>query len=357
MSSKIGPMNASLDPVSGDETDVITALAQWVENASEPLVIRTSGSTGAPKHVVVSHRAMMASAHATHRRLGGPGQWLLALPVSGIAGVQVIVRSLLAGSWPVRASDYSSIGAAIDSMTGTRKYASLVPTQVHRMAREDRLHELAALDALLIGGASLAAEELHRLRGHGVNVVRTYGMSETCGGCVYDGFPLDGVNMDIDAGGRVLLSGDVLFDGYQGDRAGTAAVMRDGWFHTADLGRIDDGQLTVLGRSDDVVTSGGVNVALPAVREAVRQLDGVHQVELIGVPDAEWGSRVVACIVPRDAVCLDGLRLDQVRDVVGEQGLPREWAPQSVVFYDALPLLEGGKIDRQELIAQASHGF
>ena len=159
-----------------------------------------------------------------------------------------------------------------------------------------------------------------------MRVVRTYGMSETCGGCVYDGVPLDGVELRIDDGGQVLVRGPVLFDGYA-DPDATARVLRDGWFATADLGEIVDGRLRDHGRSDDVVISGGVNIALPAVTRALRGLEAVRDAVALGVPDAEWGARVVAYVVPADAVCLDGLRLDELRDAVEEAGLPRTWAP------------------------------
>ena len=145
------------------------------------------------------------------------------------------------------------------------------------------------------------------------------------------------------------LAGPVLFDGYA-DPEATARVLRDGWFATADLGEIDeDGRLRITGRSDDVVISGGVNVPLPAVTAALRMYEGVRDAVALGVPDAEWGSRVVAYLVPDDAVCLDGLRIDELRDGVEEAGLPRTWAPREVVLLDTLPLLPGGKLDREAL--------
>jgi O-succinylbenzoic acid--CoA ligase len=146
----------------------------------------------------------------------------------------------------------------------------------------------------------------------------------------------------------VLIGGTVLFDGYA-DAAATDRVMRDGWFATADLGEMVDGRLRVTGRSDDVAISGGVNVPLPAVTRTLRGLEGVRDAIALGLPDDEWGARVVAFVVPSDAVCLDGLRLDQLRDAVEAAGLPRTWAPRDVVLLDELPLLPGGKIDRVRL--------
>jgi O-succinylbenzoic acid--CoA ligase len=257
------------------------------------------------------------------------------------------VRSTLAGLEPVYSADHPSLREAIALIPGERRYASLVPTQVHRLVEGGQIGVLRSLDALLVGGAAVPADLLAALTD--VPVVRTYGMSETSGGCVYDGIPLDGVRVRLDDVGQVLISGPVLFDGYA-DAEATARVLRDGWFATSDLGEIDDeGRLAVTGRSDDVVISGGVNVALPAVTRALRGLEGVHDAIALGVPDPEWGSRVVAFVVPADAVCLDALRLDEVRDAVEASGLARTWAPREVVLLDALPLLPGGKIDRQAL--------
>jgi O-succinylbenzoic acid--CoA ligase len=347
-------VTVSLRPVSGEPRELLDLLGLWVREGGDPLVVRTSGSTGAPKDVVLSHRAVLASAYGALERLGGPGQWLLAIPPSGVGGLQVLVRSVVAGTDPVVASEHDDLLAAVAAMGGERRYASLVPTQLHRLAEAGRLGELSGLDAVLLGGAALAAGLRKEAERAGVRVVRTYGMSETCGGCVYDGVPLPGVRVRLDDDRQIHLGGDVLFDGYA-DPAATAAVLRDGWFATADLGGLEpDGRLRVVGRADDVVISGGVNIALPAVTEAVRGLEGVRDAAVVGVPDDEWGARVVAFVVPADAVCLDGLRLDAVRDGVTESGLPRTWAPRDVVLVDALPLLPGGKVDRRALQAAAA---
>lgn len=339
-------MTASLRPVGGAPRDVYALVEAWVRDGGEPVVIRTSGSTGEPKDVVLSHAAVLSSARASLERLGGPGGWVQTMPVTGVGGLQVLVRSALAGVEPVYVADFPSLAEAIAAIPGDRRYASLVPTQAHRLVEAGEIAALRSLDALLIGGAAVSADLLEALEG--VRVVRTYGMSETAGGCVYDGYPLDGVRMRIDDSGQVQLSGAVLFDGYA-DPDATAKVLRDGWFSTADLGEIVDGRLSITGRSDDVVISGGVNVPLPAVTAALRKLDAVRDAVCLGAPDEEWGARVVAYVVPADAVCLDGLRLDELRDAVEEAGLPRTWAPREVVLLDKLPLLSGGKIDRLTL--------
>jgi O-succinylbenzoic acid--CoA ligase len=340
-------VTASLRPVGGEPRDVDALVRAWVRDGGDPVVIRTSGSTGAPKDVVLSHAAVVASARASLDRLGGAGGWLLAMPVTGVGGLQVLVRSALAGLPPVVAAEHPSLAAAIDAIPGDRRYASLVPTQVHRLVESGDIGALRSLDALLVGGAAVAPELLDALEG--VRVVRTYGMSETSGGCVYDGVPLDGVRLRVDDAGQVHVSGPVLFDGYA-DPVATARVLVDGWFATADLGTVDaSGRLHVTGRSDDVVVSGGVNVGLPAVTRALRGLEGVRDAIALGVPDDEWGARVVAYVVPGPGVCLDGLRLDLLRDGVEASGLPRTWAPRDVVLVDELPLLPGGKVDRVAL--------
>ncbi len=337
---------ASLRPVSGSARDVLDLLRPWVAGDDvEPLVVRTSGSTGEPKDVRLSRAAVLASARAAHARLGGPGQWLLALPVTGVGGLQVLVRSFLAGQEPVLLDDHDDLVDALHELDAPRTYASLVPTQLHRLASAGRLDVLAALDAVLVGGAALDPSLREQATSAGVRVVRTYGMSETSGGCVYDGVPLDGVRVRVvdarDGVGRVQLAGPVLFDGY-GDVART-----DEWFDTADLGSVGpDGVLSVVGRADDVVVSGGVNVPLPAVERALRALPEVHDAAVAGVPDDEWGTRVVAVVVPADATCLDAVSADRLRDTLEEEGLPRRWAPRDVTLVDTVPLLPNGKVDR-----------
>jgi len=324
-------------------------LEPWLRDGGEPVSIRTSGSTGEPKDVLLSHAAVTASAHATHERLGGPGQWLLALPTTGVAALQVLVRSMLAGTRPALLDEHDSLADALRAMDGERRYASLVPTQLHRLAEAGDLGLLAGLDALLVGGAATSPALLARARDAGVTIVRTYGMSETSGGCVYDGVPLDGVRWRVDSDRRIELSGATLFDGYA-DPVATARVLRDGWLSTDDLGEADEnGRLRVLGRGDDVVVSGGVNVPLPAVTEALRGAEGVRDVLAVGVADEEWGTRVVACVV-------GGAPLDALRDAVSSAGMPRAWAPRDVLRLDTLPLLPGGKVDRLALRQLAARG-
>ena len=342
-----GPVVAPLpsDPVERRRALAVLRPDRPVTEPDAAVVVTTSGSTGRPKAAVLSRSAIRASVEAAHNRLGGPGDWVLALPGHYVAGLMVLARTVLSKTrtWPVR-SDLRDLPATVAHLSG-RRYLSLVPTQLSRARRQDRVWEaLAAFDAVLLGGGRTDAGLLAHARASGIPVVPTYGMSETCGGCVYDGKPLDGVGVRVGAQGRISLAGPVLFDGYAGDAAATVQVLRDGWFLTSDVGRIDDdGRLVVLGRADDVVVSGGVNVALPAVTQALAGLSGIRDAAAVGVPDDEWGTRVVACLVGSVAPTISDVR-DHVAAV-----LPRTWAPRAVVLVDALPLLANGKLDRLAL--------
>jgi O-succinylbenzoic acid--CoA ligase len=331
-------VTSSLRPVRGTAPEVLARLREWdAAEHAEPLLIETSGSTGRPKRVALSRAAMRASAHATHQRLGGPGQWVLNLPPAYVAGVQVLFRSVLAGTEPVVTSDLHD---ALREMTLSRKYVSLVPTQLERYLHDgDEVGALACFDAVLVGGGPLRKQTRTEAEGAGIRVVQSYGMSETCGGCVYDGVPLDGVALKIDADDQVLVSGPVLFDGYDGDPEGTASALQDGWFRTDDLGRLDDdGRLHVTGRSDDVVISGGIKVPAPAVERMLLEHPAVAAVAVVGVPDPEWGERVVAVVSTTGGT----VTLEELRDLVG----PRQWAPRRMLAVPGLPELPNGKLDR-----------
>jgi o-succinylbenzoate---CoA ligase len=340
---------SSLWPVSGTPEQILALLRDWdAADDPRPLVIETSGSTGRPKRVVLSHAAMRASALATQERLGGPGQWVLNLPPTYVAGVQVLYRSVVAGTDPVMPADAADVGSAMERMTHERRYVSLVPTQLYRRLQDDDVQDLARFTAVLVGGGPLTPRVRAEAESQGVPVVQTYGMSETCGGCVYDGRPLPGVEVRIDPDEQVLLRGPVLFDGYEGEPERTAAAFRDGWFVTDDLGHwTPDGRLAIDGRSDDVIVSGGVNVPGPAVAAALLGHPWVNEAEVVGVPDDEWGSRVVAVVTASGPV-----DLDELRDLVE----PRAWAPRRVVVLDEIPLLPNGKVDRVTLEERALDG-
>lgn len=340
---------ATLRPVSGSADAVRELLEPWLGDGGEALVVRTSGSTGRPKDVLLSAAALTASARATHRWLGGPGEWLLALPVHYVAGLQVVVRSIIGvGRAPVALDAVPDLETAVDAMRADRRYAALVPTQLHRwLADDSATRALAELDAVLLGGGPASPGLLERARSAGVQVVTTYGMTETCGGCVYDGHALDGVAVALDPDGRIRIAGPVLFDGYADDPGATAAALVDGWLRTPDLGELDhDGRLRVIGRVDDVVMTGGVNVSLSAVEQRLAAMPGVDACVALAVADAEWGSRVVAVIAIDEPDAT--VELAAVRDFVSVEH-PRTWAPREVRVVPRLPMLTSGKVDRQEI--------
>jgi O-succinylbenzoic acid--CoA ligase len=327
-----------------------------IEGDPVALVVPTSGSSGEPKGVLLGAAAVTAAAHATHARLGGPGRWLLALPATHVAGLMILVRSVVADTEPAAVDltdgfDPESFAAAsVHVLGGTgRRYTALVPRQLGMIldAGGAAVEALTAYDAVLVGGSAAAPGLLDRARDHGVRVVTTYGMTETCGGCVYDGFPLDGVRLATTDDGRVRICGPVLARGYRLRPDLTAEAFTDGWFTSADVGRIHpDGRLEVCGRADDVAVSGGINVPLIAVDAVVGDHPGVAAVATVALQDADWGQRVVAVVVPRDPdhpPTLESVRAHVMRRA------PAAHAPKSLVIVDALPMLPSGKVDRRGL--------
>lgn len=344
------------------------------------LVVETSGSTARPKRVALSADALLASAEATHDALGGPGHWLLALPGHYIAGAQMLVRSIVAGIEPVVLASAEGVGGfdAAAFAEGSARlvpevphHTSLVPVQLARVldAAERDAFVAAALrsyDAVLVGGQALGAELSARADELGVRVVRTYGSSETAGGCVYDGRPLEGVRMRIvDRGGsggpgEVQLAGPTLAEGYLGDPERTAlafAVERgERWYRTGDLGEIaDDGRLRIRGRADDVIISGGVKVALGEIERAVRGVAGFGGAVAVVVDDAEWGQRA-AVAVEAGAIGDATAALAALGRATDASGLPPAARPVRLVVLERLPLLASGKPDRRAITALAGPG-
>jgi O-succinylbenzoic acid--CoA ligase len=332
----------------------VVAAARAALRPEEPLepgadlVVGTSGSTGAGRAVLLSSAALRASAAATHERLGGPGSWLLALPVSAIAGLQVLCRSSLAGHPATVPAPGETLADAVARMPAGRRYTALVPTQLRRFLDTEPA-ALRAFDAVLVGGAATDAALLARARADDVAVVTTYGMTETAGGCVYDGEPLEGVAVRIADG--VELSGPTLALGYRLDPEATESAFADGWFRTRDAGSLsEDGRLVVHGRLDDVVISGGVNVIPTAVEAVLREHPDVTDAVVFGRPDEEWGQQVVAAVVPTPGRTP---HLGVLRPWVADRLGPAS-APRALLLLDALPLLHTGKPDRRA-VAQGVH--
>lgn len=321
------------------------------------VAIATSGSTGTPKLSLLTAASLIASADATAERLGGHGQWLLALPAHHIAGLQVLLRSIAAGTTPV-ALDPSAVTPfalvqATAGMSGERRYTSLVPTLLARLVDDPvGLEALRRFDAVLVGGAATPPELLDRARSEGVRAVTTYGSSETAGGCVYNGTPLRDVEVRTDADGALEIGGPVVAHGYLGVDAD--AFLTEGgqrWFRTRDLGSIDgEGRVSVLGRADDVINTGGLKVAPRLVEEAVlAHVPAVTGAVVVGVPDPEWGQAVALAAVTSPG----GPPVGPVPDAgVGEiremlrAHLPAHALPRRVLVVPEIPALGPGKPDR-----------
>ncbi|GAA2887591.1 o-succinylbenzoate--CoA ligase [Streptosporangium fragile] len=305
--------------------------------AEVAVVIATSGSTGVPKGVQLSAAALRASAAASLRRLGArPGErWLCCLPPSHVSGLQVLVRSLLGGTEPIVHDGFSPEAV----LASGADHVSLVPTQLRRLLHAD----LSVFRTILLGGAAAPADLLAAARAAGARVVTTYGMSETCGGCVYDGEPLDGVRVGIGDDGRIRLSGPMLFSGYRLRPDLTGAALDGGWLRTSDLGALEDGRLRVLGRADDVINTGGEKVVAAAVAAVVADHPAVTDAVVVGQPDPEWGERVVAVVVSPDPPSLAELR------AFVKERLPSYAAPARLVVLPEIPLLVNGKPDLEAL--------
>ncbi|PRB44922.1 AMP-dependent synthetase [Arthrobacter sp. MYb23] len=330
-----------------------------VEEAA--VVVRTSGSTGTPKATILTVEALAASSMSTAVALRGEGQWLLALPLQYVAGVQVLVRSLYAGTrpWVMDQSNGftpEAFTAAAEELTDKIRFTSLVPTQLQRLLDSPAPETLAVLrrfDAILLGGAPASADLLATAHAEGLKMVTTYGSAETCGGCVYDGEPLDGVEVRIGEGeleGRILLGGDTVAAGYlDAARASKAAFFEeDGvrWYVTGDLGELsDDGKLTVLGRADDVIITGGVKASAAYIQSKLEELDGVTAAFVTGVTSREWGQAVAAYVAVTDP-SPEGVKGFTARR---EEALG-VLAPKTVLADKELPMLPNGKPDRMAMI-------
>ncbi|GAA1130256.1 AMP-binding protein [Citricoccus alkalitolerans] len=368
-------------------------------------VVRTSGSTGTPKQTLLTGEALAASATATASRIGGEGQWLLSVGLHYVAGLAVLSRSIAAGTTPVPLTPGpftpQSFVEAVDRMergTGFRAL-SLVPTMLSRLLVPDAgtgasgragvgpagagfagaaVDALRTFDAILIGGARLPDRVREAAAEAGLRIHLTYGMSETCGGCVYDGVPLDGVTADLvtdpiaDGGDRpgvprLRLSGPMVAAGYFDDADRTARHFGAGsspdagpdggarWFLTEDTGTVAGPpgrqRLTVTGRVDDVINTGGVKVSAARVQQVLETLPGVRAAFVGAVRDDEWGQRVCAAVAQgrNHAPFNQAAAREAVRAQLGPAAVPKQW-----LVLESLPLLPNGKTDRQDLLTRFS---
>ncbi len=300
----------------------------------DALVVATSGSTGRPKGVVLTHAAIAASAHATSERLGvGPDDhWLACLPLSHVGGLSVVMRALHTGT---RVTVLPGFDVAAVEHSGAT-LVSLVPTALSRI-------DPARFRTIVLGGSRPPEDRPS-------NCVTTYGMTETGSGLVYDGVPLDGVQIDITPGGEIRLRAPMLLRCY---RDGTSPVDADGWFATGDIGEWQpDGRLHVFGRRGDLIISGGENVWPETVEAAIVSHPGVAEALVRGVEDADWGQLVEAVIVPVG----DAPTLDSIRDHVKLRH-PAFMAPKRLEIVESLPRTALGKLRRTTESGTHSGGF
>ncbi|MGL4173079.1 MAG: AMP-binding protein [Actinomycetota bacterium] len=353
-------LDLPLDPLDDDPDDPIA------------VILATSGSTGTPREVLLPGSAMTTVAHCTHQFLLGPGNWLLALPLHHIGGLQVLVRSLVAGTTPGTLSEGGSaaLGTSqlsftanhftaaarrlMDRTTGEPRYVSLVPTQVVRLLGDPAATDaLASFDAVLVGGAPLPEPTRSRADAAGIRLINSYGSTETSGGVIYDGVPLAGVQVAIHQG-QICVGGPTIARGYRGQSTSAHfSVDSTGtrWFHSSDLGDwLGDSPLTkrliVHGRADDVLISGGVNVSPHAVEAALAKLPGVDECLVVGVPDAQWGDQIVALMVGTPPPLADIRR--HIREQLGPAA-----APRAVHVLPQIPHHGPGKPDRTTASALA----
>lgn len=342
------------------------------------LLVSTSGSTGTPKGVLLSAEQLQASWRLTEAffRARGqePGAWLVTLPLHHIAGAQVALRSLAAGAEPMiapylhRDERFTTRAFVESAQTFLSQhghgYTSLVPAQVERLIRgphaQEAIEALRAFAGILLGGAPAAPGTLATLRDQGVSIVTTYGSSETAGGVVYDGVALEGVTVEIrdpDATGvgRIALSGPTIGAGYHNSTllpaATAAAFPRPGTYLTNDLGRIDDGVVTVVGRDDDVINSAGLKISLGHTASLLQEhLPNATGVVTLGIPDTELGEALVAFIeIPdsSDAGWVDAT--PTIREQLKRRGVTTAALPRQAFIGAALPLIGPGKPDRGQL--------
>ena len=314
-----GPALA-LSPISAESVSSRTAL-----------VVTTTGSSGAPKEIALSASALPTSARASNKYIGAEfgNTWSLLLPLNHIAGINVLIRSLELGTTPTNLIGYEGKYPKVD-------FTAIVPTQLYRALHGDEnlLEHLKSARAVLVGGAALTAQLRSQAESAGINLIETYGSTETSGGCVYNGTPLQGVEVRIAEDSRILIKGKILAN---------KLADEDGWYATSDAGHFDGERLIVDGRIDDIVITGGENVSLTAIERVILQTFPDIQVAAFAVPHPEWGQAIHCALVgaPRE---IEG----QIQEAL-QRELGAAAKAKSFHYLSELPLLGIGKVDKKEL--------
>lgn len=319
-------------------------------HTDEPtLLLLTSGSTGKPRAVEIPVSALAESAAASAVHFGNQAVWLTALPTTSMGGLNTLVRSALAGTAPViwdgvggvqsfSAHDITPfieatrVGATKQKLAAA---ASFVPTQLHRMLQNlETTTALAALDYVLIGGGALSEDDAAIANAAGIRIVRTYGATETCGGCVYDGIPLEEVEIEIDESGRIRVFGPMLAHSYRDGEV----IAADGWL-SSDIGEITNGRLHVLGRIDDQVKVGGQLVNLLTLTQQAKNITDVADAFAVAIDSSEYG---FVPVVVYSGIAKENSVAEILRSDIGR-------VPLKVVAMESIPFLENGKPDRQAI--------
>ena len=304
------------------------------------LVIQTSGSTGARKEVALSASALVASALASNKFIGAKSgqRWSLLLPLTHIAGINVLIRSIELGTEPI------DLRSAKDSYADA-DFTSIVPTQLYRAihGNQNLLSHLKKAKAVLVGGAKLDSQLKFKAKELGINVVESYGMTETTGGCIYDGTPLENTSYELGDDNRIKISGSTLASGYLGEEKLWRDSFDGKWFMTSDIGSIKNGLLEVASRIDDVVVSGGENVSLIAIESEIKSAFPNIDVAAFAVEDLEWGNAIHIAYVG------ENFNEVEIKKLL-EATLGIAAKPKQIHWLDRIPVTALGKVDKSALI-------
>ncbi|MEN9687676.1 MAG: hypothetical protein RL381_688 [Actinomycetota bacterium] len=305
------------------------------------LVISTTGSSGVAKEVALSSSALLASARASLAFLGAQygNSWSLLLPLTHIAGINVLVRALELGTEVIDLRNFQGDYPRAN-------FTAIVPTQLFKALNGDSrlLKHLVDADAVLVGGASLSTDLLLAAEKADINIVQTYGMTETCGGCVYDGVPLAGIEVRVTPEGRIAIKGSVIAETYLRAQTLWETVYQDGWFVASDRGRFENGKLIVEGRTDDVIISGGENLSLSAIESALHKHFPHKSFAAFAIPDSRWGDALHIAI-SGDGFPAENDLIQYLTEQFGEA-----CKPKGFLYLPELPLMGIGKVDRKKLI-------
>lgn len=306
------------------------------------LIVETSGSTGVPKKISLSRKALIASAHAASFALDADdysSQWLLALPTNYIAGANVLIRSVLAGTQPVIMNTSvpftaEAFARSASHMKAEKRFTSLVPTQLGRLALaaehdEFVLEQLRRFDAILVGGQAADYQLIGRLEKLGMRIIVTYGMTETCGGCIYNGIPIGDTEVRL-IDDRIAIKNSMLAN---------VELDTEGFFVTQDAGLVDEkGHLGIIGRLDRVINSGGIKISLDRVEQLAMRINGVDDLAAASIHDMQWGERVGVAYVGSPEVA------DDIAHSLGND-LGPAGKPVRVIRVDKLPKTANAKND------------